>query len=302
MIICYTNHSLDQVLCGILKHTDNLVRMGGQSKNEILETFNIKQLTENNFSDKGLKTWYYNTKKEYSSLMTVFERLQNHFKICEDSEKKELLDQIYKIQNQLKSTSRRLDELKQIGEYNVIKDKRVIGMTTTCAARCHGLLKLLQTPIGIILFRYILDSYVIFNNFEFNLTVLIEEAAEILESHIVAALTPHTQHLILIGDHKQLRPTTSVYKIAKEYKMNISLFERMVNNGINSTRLAIQHRMRPEISRLVRATTYPDLEDSESVQKYPSVKGMMNNLFFIDHNHLESKVYYFKNPFFLHFN
>lgn len=134
------------------------------------------------------------------------------------------------------------------------------------------------------------------------ISVLIEEAAEILESHIVAALTPHTQHLILIGDHKQLRPTTSVYKIAKEYKMNISLFERMVNNGINSTRLAIQHRMRPEISRLVRATTYPDLEDSESVQKYPSVKGMMNNLFFIDHNHLESKVYYFKNPFFLHFN
>lgn len=119
---------------------------------------------------------------------------------------------------------------------------------------------------------------------------MVEEAAEILESHIIAALTTHTQHLILIGDHEQLRPSTSVYKIAKEYKMDISLFERMVNNGINSTRLNIQHRMRPEISRLVRTTTYPDLEDSESVQRYSSVKGMMNDLFFIDHNNHENKV------------
>lgn len=241
--------------------------MGGQSKNMILDEFSIKKLSENSFHDKRLKTWFYNTLQEYSSLMENFERLQNHFKICEELEKKKLLEEIYKIQNQLKSTSIRLDELRQIENYSLIKDKRIIGMTTTYAARCHGLLQLLKTPI-----------------------VMVEEAAEILESHIVSAVTTHTQQLILIGDHKQLRPSTSVYKIAKEYKMDISLFERMVNNGINSTRLTIQHRMRPEISRLVRSTTYPDLEDSESVHRYPSVKGMMNNLYFIDHNHLENKV------------
>lgn len=33
----------------------------------------------------------------------------------------------------------------------------------------------------------------------FNLLVVFEEAAEILESHIVAALTKSVQHLILIG-------------------------------------------------------------------------------------------------------
>lgn len=151
LVICYTNHALDQFLTGLLKYTDSLVRMGGQSKNEILEQFNIKKLFENNFSDKASQTWYYNIKKEYSSLMEDFERLQNHFKICEEHEKQNLLDEIYKIQNQLKSASRRLEELKQIGDYNVIKDKRVIGMTTTLAARCHGLLQLLQTPIGILL-------------------------------------------------------------------------------------------------------------------------------------------------------
>lgn len=40
------------------------------------------------------------------------------------------------------------EEMKQIGEYQLIKSKRVIGMTSTGAARCHALIQLLQTPIG----------------------------------------------------------------------------------------------------------------------------------------------------------
>ncbi len=36
--------------------------------------------------------------------------------------------------------------------------------------------------------------------------MLIEEGAEILEPLVVAALPSTLQHLIMIGDHKQLRP------------------------------------------------------------------------------------------------
>ena len=32
--------------------------------------------------------------------------------------------------------------------------------------------------------------------------MIVEEAAEILESHVIAALIPNLEHLILIGDHK----------------------------------------------------------------------------------------------------
>lgn len=32
--------------------------------------------------------------------------------------------------------------------------------------------------------------------------VIVEEAAEVFEAHIVTALTEKTQHLILIGDHE----------------------------------------------------------------------------------------------------
>ena len=78
-----------------------------------------------------------------------------------------------------------------------------------------------------------------------------EEAAEVLESHIVTSLTPGCQHLILIGDHQQLRPNPTVYDLAKHYNLDVSLFERMVKNGMPFERLRLQHRMRPEISKML---------------------------------------------------
>lgn len=36
--------------------------------------------------------------------------------------------------------------------------------------------------------------------------VVCEEAAEVLEPHILTSLSRHTEQLILIGDHEQLRP------------------------------------------------------------------------------------------------
>lgn len=44
LIVCYTNHALDQFLEGILKFCsgeDELIRIGGGSKNDILEKYNL---------------------------------------------------------------------------------------------------------------------------------------------------------------------------------------------------------------------------------------------------------------------
>jgi hypothetical protein len=43
--------------------------------------------------------------------------------------------------------------------------------------------------------------------------VLVEEAAEVMEAHILASLAPSTEHLILIGDHEQLRPKAQLYEM-----------------------------------------------------------------------------------------
>lgn len=47
--------------------------------------------------------------------------------------------------------------------------------------------------------------------------VLVEEAAEILEPQVLASLNSELQHLILIGDHHQLRPQVESYDLERWY-------------------------------------------------------------------------------------
>lgn len=42
LVVCYTNHALDQFLEGILPLTNNIIRVGGQSKNQNLAPFNLR--------------------------------------------------------------------------------------------------------------------------------------------------------------------------------------------------------------------------------------------------------------------
>ena len=156
------------------------------------------------------------------------------------------------------------EELRQIEDVRTMRDAQVIGMTTTSAARLRSSLQTLKSPI-----------------------VIVEEAAEVLEAHIVTSVTKHCKHLILIGDHKQLRPSTANYNLEKQYRLGISLFERMIINKLHCYTLNVQHRMRPEIACLIRPAIYDFLEDHPSVLQRPVITGIDNCLFFIDHDNLE---------------
>ncbi len=48
--------------------------------------------------------------------------------------------------------------------------------------------------------------------------VIVEEAGEVFEAHILASLAPTTEHLILIGDHEQLRPKPQLYALQASLK------------------------------------------------------------------------------------
>ncbi len=138
-----------------------------------------------------------------------------------------------------------------------------------------------------------------------------EEAGEILESHIMTALSDDIEQVILIGDHqydhfivrfyncadhvnRQLRPKVNNYDLTVEkgggFDLNRSLFERLVLKGYPHTRLIAQHRMRPEISALVRHLTYPDLIDAPKTQNRANVRGLQNNLILINHDRPETEV------------
>ncbi|XP_008187018.2 NFX1-type zinc finger-containing protein 1 [Acyrthosiphon pisum] len=175
-----------------------------------------------------------------------------------------------KIQNLEKNyynQHKQYSELKEMENIEILRNKHVVAMTTTGASKHRVLLEGLQSPI-----------------------VVIEEAAEVLEAHIIASLTRHCQHLILIGDHKQLRPSTAVYKLAKEFHLDISLFERMVNSDVPYYALSEQHRMRPEVSSLITPVIYPDLLNHSSVLNRPHIRGVTKDIFFINHTSFETEV------------
>ncbi|XP_069123635.1 NFX1-type zinc finger-containing protein 1-like isoform X3 [Argopecten irradians] len=149
-------------------------------------------------------------------------------------------------------------------DVDIISGSRVIAMTTTGAAKYRNILRSVNPKI-----------------------IVVEEAAEVLESHIVSTINSNCQHLILIGDHKQLRPTPTVYQLAIQYNLEISLFERMIKNQMNYVTLELQHRMRPEISNHMRLI-YPDLRDHPSVHGMKNVLGIARNMYFIDHSFTET--------------
>ncbi|KAG9613201.1 P-loop containing nucleoside triphosphate hydrolase protein, partial [Aureobasidium melanogenum] len=148
----------------------------------------------------------------------------------------------------------------------IIRSKRIIACTTSGAAKYPQVLS--EAP-GII---------------------IVEEAGQVLESHIVTALNPTAKQLIMIGDHKQLRPFVN-YELSVEkgdgYDLNRSMFERLVLKGYPQQVLAQQHRMRPEISDLVRKLTYPDLIDAPKTQHRLDLRGFSDNVAFVNHDQPE---------------
>lgn len=125
-------------------------------------------------------------------------------------------------------------------------------------------------------------------------TILIEEAAETLESPVAVACIPSLQNLILVGDHQQLRPhTQDRTHEGKPYYLNVSLFERLVNNDIEFNTLMKQRRMVPEIRRLLFPIYGTKIRDHPSVLNpdvRPAVPGMGGvNSFLFTHQWAEQR-------------
>ncbi|KFM65147.1 NFX1-type zinc finger-containing protein 1, partial [Stegodyphus mimosarum] len=96
---------------------------------------------------------------------------------------KHLNTEIERDQKCLFDTHAELQEIRNEENVFVLRKCDVVGMTTTGAAKYRDILKRLNPQI-----------------------VIFEEAAEVLEAHVITSLMKDTEHVILIGDHQQLRP------------------------------------------------------------------------------------------------
>ena len=128
------------------------------------------------------------------------------------------------------------------------KEAKVVGMTTDGAAIYQEMLHLLQPAI-----------------------VIIEEAAEILEPQVLAVLSLSVQHLIMIGDHKQLRPPVETHELRIRNKFDVSMFERLINNHHPHVYLTHQGRMLSKFVPLLDPI-YDNLQTSYTAVKRMSLQ------------------------------
>ncbi|KXZ53505.1 hypothetical protein GPECTOR_7g955 [Gonium pectorale] len=180
-----------------------------------------------------------------------------------------LLAAVREVQTEYDEVQRELQAEYDQAALATLQCARVVGMTTSGVARMQRLVAALKPRV-----------------------LLVEEAAEVYEAHVLVCLSRSVEHLVLIGDHQQLRPKPNVYELQAEsgrgLDLDVSLFERLVRqNGFPVATLEEQRRMRPPISRLIRETIYPALRDHPRVAAYPPLRGLSHPLFFIDHDHPE---------------
>ena len=165
---------------------------------------------------------------------------------------------------------RRKELLRSETKVQPARAARVLGCTTTSAAKQRELLAQIKPDV-----------------------VIVEEAAEILEANVITSLGPSVKQLVMIGDHKQLRPKLEHYTLRKEANrgvdFDVSLFERMaLQPDFPVVTLEVQHRMRPAISRLIRLNTYPNLVDHDNVKGRDHIRGASQNVIFINHSQSEA--------------
>lgn len=91
-----------------------------------------------------------------------------------------------------------------------------------------------------------------------------------------------------------------MYELARKFNLDVSLFERLVNNGLGARCLSIQHRMRQEIACLTKHfyTTANrrhnlglldgGIRDHDKVLKYEPIHGISSSLYLLDHRFPEN--------------
>ncbi|KRW99001.1 P-loop containing nucleoside triphosphate hydrolase [Pseudocohnilembus persalinus] len=103
--------------------------------------------------------------------------------------------------------------------------------------------------------------------------VIVDEATQSTEVTCLIPVIKGSQQLVLIGDHKQLPPTVlSVF--AQSKGLTVSLFERLIKQGVKPQMLIEQYRMHPSIALFPSHQFYNNLlKNGVGETHRPIIKG-----------------------------
>ncbi|TGO38884.1 hypothetical protein BHYA_0065g00190 [Botrytis hyacinthi] len=210
IIVCYTNHALDQFLEHLVQFgIEKVIRIGGQS--------NRRSLMEKTFEwclkvgGEPFDLWLrYNT--EMDGQAPVFSETHTIDDLIEFANANVHLlygnERIILVRHLAEEA--RKENVYSDKDRRVLQGADIIGVTTTGLATKMSTLKHVKAKV-----------------------IVCEEAGEVLEAHMLSALLPSVEHVISIGDHEQLRPSTNNYNLSLEsqagapYKLDRSQFERL---------------------------------------------------------------------------
>ena len=84
LVVCFTNHALDQFLEGILNFCpDGIIRVGSRSSSELLENFNLKKVREKTDRPFEMRCALKDCYREMDGMKTVVEDMTTKIKLCE---------------------------------------------------------------------------------------------------------------------------------------------------------------------------------------------------------------------------
>jgi AAA domain len=102
-----------------------------------------------------------------------------HFQRWKDTIKQKSIEKFVAVARDYNECLEHLMQAQNDSLPSILRSKRIVGCTTTAAAKYGDAIRTFNPDV-----------------------LLVEEAGEILESHILTALGPKTSQMILIGDHK----------------------------------------------------------------------------------------------------
>tara|TARA_B100001750_G_scaffold242926_1_gene257198 strand:+ start:758 stop:2773 length:2016 start_codon:yes stop_codon:yes gene_type:complete len=105
--------------------------------------------------------------------------------------------------------------------------------------------------------------------------ILIDEATQAIEPATWVPIMRGCRRLVLVGDHRQLPPTV-LSRRAEDDGLRLSMFERLIEIGLQPNMLNTQYRMHPVISEFSSARYYDNqLENGVTAEERPAPAGFI---------------------------
>ncbi|KAL6719448.1 hypothetical protein ACLMJK_003688 [Lecanora helva] len=259
LVVCYTNHALDQFLEHLVNDgIDQIIRIGGQSKSKVLEGKNLRVVSK---SESRAKSEGYHLAKTYEAIeeqgKTIRKLLvdEDGFQMVGQAPfdhwmKHDLLnmnlgpesadlsfqatDQLLALANsgvysvplhqRQRLVNLWVEEIRSDATDNLFESVKEANKLQQELTKVHDEIdrRVLQTAEVIGVTTTGLARRIATLQHIKSKVVICEEAGEVMEPHIISALLPSVEHFVQIGDHEQLRPQINNYSLSLESQQGLT--------------------------------------------------------------------------------